>query len=196
MTEVLRDRMRDWCCETLAAVPAEGETLCAGWDAHDLAVHLWTLNHDPASWTSMVLPPLRGWTDRRAARIRDRWPYPALVDRLSAGPASFACMPGDQREGFRHAIGEWFIHGLDVARPHGLPEPEIDDDLAEALWLRCRRSAAQLNVLRPGLVLELSDGRSSPVSPGRERLRVTGPVTELLLWTYGRRGAQARVTRR
>lgn len=195
VSEVLRDRMREWCCATLAAVSAEGETLCEGWDAHDLAVHLWTLNHDPASWAGIALPPLRGWTDRRGAAIRVRWSYLDLVDRLRDGPASFACMPGDRREHFRHALGEWFMHGLDVARPHGLPEPELDPDLAEALWTRCRRAAGQLNLLRPGLVLELPDGRSARISPGRERVRVAGPITELLLWTYGRRGARVEVAR-
>ena len=106
VSEVLRDRMREWCCATLAAVSAEGETLCEGWDAHDLAVHLWTLNHDPASWAGIALPPLRGWTDRRGAAIRVRWSYLDLVDRLRGGPASFACMPGDRREHFRHALGD------------------------------------------------------------------------------------------
>lgn len=189
MTAALRDRQKDRLCSALAAVEPGAPTLCEGWDAHDLAVHLWVLKHDPASWPAMVLPPLRRVADERARRIRDRWPYAELVDRLRAEPGEILCMPGDAREGHRHALGEYYVHTVDVTRANGLPEDEPDAALQEALWKRVRVAAPALRFLNsPGLVLRRPTGESARVGrpPARPGTVVTGEPTELMVWAYGR----------
>ncbi|MDO5628963.1 MAG: maleylpyruvate isomerase family mycothiol-dependent enzyme [Mobilicoccus sp.] len=192
MTAALRDRAKARLCDAFAAVPGDAPTLCEGWDAHDLAVHLWVLKHDPLSWPGDVLPPYRRISRERAARIKHRWSYGELVEQLRLDPGSILVMPTDALEGHRHALGEYVMHTLDVTRANGLPEQPSDPALDEALWRRVLVAARALHVIStPGLELRLPDGRSArivPRWPGR-RVVVTGTPTELMCWVYGRTDA-------
>ncbi len=187
MTAYLRDRQLRRCCDAFDQVSADAPTLGAGWSAHDLAIHLWTLKHDPLGWPGIVVPALAATAGRRADRLRDRWSYPELVARLRAGPGAIACMPLDRFEGHRHALGEYFIHTQDVARANGLDQEEPESRMEDALWLRVQVAARQLHHRRtPGLVLE-SKGRSSAhVTKGPTTTVVSGAPSELLCWVYGR----------
>ncbi len=180
----LRDRQLGHLCDALAAVDPDAPTLCAGWDAHDLAIHVWLIKRDPLSWPGLVVPSL---ARPRSRRIRGRWAYAELIERLRAEPGAIACMPADRFEDGRHALGEYWIHTQDVARPNGVRQPPADDALRTALWMRVRRAAAQLHRRgRHGLVLELPDGARHRVADGSDTLIVRGEPTGLMCWVYGR----------
>jgi hypothetical protein len=68
VTAYLRDRQLRRCCDALNQVSADAPTLCAGWSAHDLAIHLWTLKHDPLGWPGIAFPVLAATATRRADR--------------------------------------------------------------------------------------------------------------------------------
>ncbi|OFE18755.1 hypothetical protein BA895_00730 [Humibacillus sp. DSM 29435] len=194
MTADLRDRQLRQCCDALDQVSADAPTLCAGWVAHDLAIHLWTLKHDPLSWPGIALPALAATTNRRADRIRRRWSYGELVARLRAERGDLACMPFDRFGGHRHALGEYFVHTQDVVRANGLRQEEPSQELEDALWLRVQVAARQLLRRRsPGLVLATEGGRSAHVTGRTPMTVVTGPPSELMCWVYGRE-AVAEVT--
>ena len=135
MTADLRDRQFRQCCDALEQVSADAPTLCEGWAAHDLAIHLWTLKHDPLGWPGIVVPALAATTARRADRIRRRWSYVELVARLRAERGDMACMPFDRFGGHRHALGEYYT-------------PD---------WL-CERIAADLHLERHFQVLDPACG--------------------------------------
>lgn len=190
--EDLRDRQLQRCCDVLAAVEPDAATLCAGWSSFDLAVHLWLIKHDPLAWPGIAVPALAPLTARRAERVRHRWPYAALVDRLRSESGAIACMPLDRREGHRHAIGEYYVHTQDVARPNGVVQPTPDEALEEALWLRTRTAAQLLRRrLPPGLVLQHTDGRRAEIGRRGPAVVVAGPPSELICWVYGRRSVAA-----
>ncbi|MDO5052384.1 MAG: maleylpyruvate isomerase family mycothiol-dependent enzyme [Pseudoclavibacter sp.] len=176
----LRDRQLDRLCDALAAVPAEAPTCCEGWSAHDLAVHLWQLHRDPLAWALLPAPRLSA---RRLERLRRTMPYRELIVRLRGlrGPVS-CMMPMDALEGYRHALGEYFVHTQDVVRANGLPQIAADDALEEALW---RRAGVASGLLRRGCVLEHPDGRRRR-SGLRPRRLVRGRPAELICWVYGR----------
>lgn len=187
MTADLRDRQFRQCCDALDQVSADAPTLCEGWAAHDLAIHLWTLKHDPLGWPGIVLPALAATTTRRADRIRRRWSYVELVARLRAERGDMACMPFDRFGGHRHALGEYFVHTQDVVRANGLRQEEPNDELEDALWLRVQAAARELHRRgSPGLVLETRDGRSAHVARRPPMTVVTGLPSELMCWVYGR----------
>jgi uncharacterized protein (TIGR03085 family) len=190
----LRDRQLLRLCDVLDAVEPDAATLCAGWTAHDLAIHVWILQHDPLGWPGVLVPALGR---PRAERIRRRRSYGELVDRLRSGRGTIACMPLDRWEGHRHALGEFWIHTQDVARPNGIVQPAADPALQEALWRRVQRAARRLHRHRsPGLVLERPDGRRFAVTEQPARCIVTGEPTELMCWVYGREAvADVTVTR-
>lgn len=189
MTAALRDRQKDRLCNALAAVGPGAPTLCADWEAHDLAVHLWMLKHDPTSWPADVVPALRGWARKRAKGWRERWPYAELVERLRAEPGHIACMPGDSIEGHRHALGEYVVHTVDVTRANGLPEEPPDEELEDALWKRVKVAGPMLRWFSdPGLVLRRSNGATARIGRPTRRAAtiVTGEPGELMCWVYGR----------
>ena len=191
-TADIRDRQLQRCCDALAAVDPGAATLCAGWSAHDLALHLWSIKREPLAWAGMVLPALAPLTRQRAELIRRRWPYEDLIDQLRSESGAIACMPLDRWEDHRHALGEYYVHTQDVARPHGVLQPAPDDELQEALWLRTRTVARILRRRLPaGLVLEHPDGRRAAAGRGRPEVVVSGAPAELICWVYGRQSVAA-----
>lgn len=184
----LLERQRGRTCDVLAAVPPTAPSLCDAWDAHDVAIHLWMLSHDPIAWPGQACAALAPVTHRRAAKVRSQWSYEVLIDQLRSGSAGFPCMPFDSREDHRHALGEWWMHAQDVARPNGVPQEPRDSPQEDALWLRVQAAAHSLRRRLPaGLVLALPDGRRCEVSRGPATLVVTGDPGELMCWVYGRR---------
>lgn len=189
MPAALRNRQQQILCEVLRQVPPEAPTLCEGWDAHDLAVHLWLLKHEPLAWAGVAVPALAGVTTRRADAVRRRWRYRQLVDRLANDPGGIACMPLDAQEGHRHALGEYWVHTQDVALPNNASQPAPSADLQDALWLRVQVAARFLQRrTHSGLVLERPDGRYAQVTSGEPTTIVCGEPTQLMLWVYGRLG--------
>ena len=191
-TADIRDRQLRRCCDALDAVDPGAATLCAGWSAHDLALHLWSIKREPLAWAGMVLPVLAPLTKQRAELIRRRWPYEDLIDQLLSESGAIACMPLDRWEDHRHALGEYYVHTQDVARPHGVLQQAPDDELQEALWLRTRTAARILRRRLPaGLVLEHPDGRRAASGRGRPVVVVSGAPSELICWVYGRQPVAA-----
>lgn len=185
MTRVLRDAEYARLCDTFDDVEAEAPTLCGEWSAHDLAAHLWVLKHDPVAWPGVALAPFTPLTDARMARVKRRWEYAELIRRLRAGGPSVAAMATDALEGYRHALGEYFVHGEDVRRANDLPRPAYSSELQDALWRRARLAARVLRRGDGGLVLRRADGPQARIVKGEGRL-VVGAATELLLWVHGR----------
>jgi len=187
-TADLRDRQLQRCCDVLAAAGPDAPTLCEGWTAHDLAIHLWQLKHDPLAWPGIAGPPLSHLSEHRADLVRRRWPYQTIIEQLREQTGPLPCMPLDRFRGDRHALGEYFIHTQDVARPNGIGQPALDEALQEALWLRCIAAARVLRRKQPrGLVLEHTDGRRHVIGRGARQTIVAGLPSELICWVYGRR---------
>lgn len=194
-TRELRDRQRDRLCDALSAVPADAPTLCEGWDAHDLAVHIWVIKHEPLAWPGMVVRPLAPTSAALSDRIKRRWDYHDLIRRIRCDKAGIACMPFDRREDYRHSLGEYFVHTQDVARPNGVEQPVPDPQLQDALWLRVQLAAHQLHRRRiPGLVLQRPSGERAQVTEGPIRRVVSGEPSELMCWVYSRRGADVELS--
>lgn len=110
------------------------------------------------------------------------------MSHLRAGSGAIAVMPLDRFGGYRHALGEYYVHTQDVVRANGLPHEPPDEEMQEALWLRVKVAAPILHLHRtPGLVLVRPDGAKAKVTFGRARQFVHGQPSELMCWAYGRR---------
>ena len=108
-------------CDLLETVGPEAPTLCHGWDAHDLAAHLWIRETDPVGVTGMLARPLSGLLDRRMGETRNRWEFAELVRRIRNGPARFSvfAFPGVDEPA---NTTEFFVHHEDVRRA-SVPPP-------------------------------------------------------------------------
>lgn len=199
MSELVH-RQRQSLCDMLAALtPAQwsAQTLCAGWDAADVAAHLIVREREPWAAAGIIVGgPLQRVTRRRYAAWKARGPQ-RLVQALRAGPPwPLAGALGDGQ-----AVEDW-IHEQDIRRGGaGLATAEPDPQLAEALWRGTRRYASRTLALHADAVIELTDGNHRHRLRTRRRrplalsttaapdVTITGPVGELLLYTAGRTGA-------
>jgi uncharacterized protein (TIGR03085 family) len=194
---------RSELADLLDRVGPDAPTLCEGWDAHDLAAHLWIRETDPVGAGGIVARPLAGFLDRRMAETRARWPYTELVDKVRNGPARFSvfAIPGVD-EGANTI--EYFVHHEDVRRAGADPAPPraLPDEVEGWLWRRLKLLArAQFRHSSVGVVLEREGSRGADGEPetiraaaGAHIVTAVGRPSELTLLAHGRsHGARVRL---
>ena len=183
-------------CELMSRLGPEAPTMCDGWRTADLAAHLVVREHRPDAAAGIVVPPLSGHNERVRRKVKEATPFPELIDRIRQGPPTWSVfgLPGMDKA---LNTAEYFVHHEDVRRAQQGWEPRPPDPaLDEYLWRRLRGTArlvmrkvpAEVTVVRP-------DGKTLLVTKGGKRARVHGPVSELVLWVFGRADvAQVRFT--
>lgn len=198
---------REVLCDLLDTLTAEqwtAETLCDGWDAGDVAVHLLVREREPWTMPGILLGgPFGAFTAQRMRRKKQGTGRESLIAALRAGP------PLPLRVGplGRAQIGEDWIHTEDIRRggAQAGSGPADPASVRDALWASSGLFTRQaLSVLRvPGVVAVQDDAgrRRAFKVGGRLALGTTGPAGstvggspgELALWAAGR-GAVAEVT--
>ena len=184
-------------CDLFDQVGPDAPTLCAGWDAHDLAVHLWIRETDPVGASGLVARPLSGLLDRRMAEVRQRWSFPELVERVRRGPArlSVFAIPGVD-EGANTT--EYFVHHEDVRRAGDAPQPSrtLAPEVEEWMWRRLKLLArAWFRRVPVGVVLERLGSGGAGQEPetiraagGSSIVTLVGTPSELMVFAHGRTG--------
>lgn len=180
---------REQLCDLFLQVGPDAPTLCAGWLTRDLAAHLVVREGRPDANLGILIKPLAGRTARVQQEVAAR-PWPELVDAVRNGPPLLSAfrIPGVDRLA---NLAEFFVHHEDVRRaaagwlPRELPEAEQD-----ALW-RVERAQARAMFARIAVPAQLTRkdgaGENTVVRPGSPRVTISGPVGELVLFTFGRR---------
>lgn len=176
-------------CDALAAVDPSAPTLCRGWDAHDLAAHLWVRENELLAAAGIMVPALKGRTEQRMAEIRAWLTYVELIAALRAGPPRLSPFGLPGADEAANSL-EYFIHGEDVRRANpGIAQHPQDPSLEELCWKRLPFVARMgYGKVTSGLLLDRTDLPAEPirVHPGAEIVTVTGRPTELILHAYGR----------
>jgi uncharacterized protein (TIGR03085 family) len=179
--------------ELLRRVGPDAPTLCEGWTAADLAAHLVArerrIDHGPG----LVLPSMRGWTDRVRDKLKQR-PFTELVHLIETGPpklSPFGLIPG--LDSLVNSA-ELFIHHEDVRRAQPDWEPrELPAEVEARFWRLLRRGGKALFRRAPvGVRLRAADGEAVTVRQGSPTATLAGKPSELLLYGFGR-GDRARV---
>jgi uncharacterized protein (TIGR03085 family) len=191
-------------CALLEKTGPDAPTLCEGWNTGDLAAHLVLREHRPDAAGGVLGGPLAGYTARVQNRIRERTPFPDLIETIRSGPPRLSVMaiPGmDERA---NAV-EFFVHHEDVRRAAPDWEPrDISSGESGMLWQRLRMARFMLRKAPVGVELARDDIDTGEVSPGGLAYRITaknatpavtviGSPAELTMWTLGRTaGARVR----
>ena len=182
-------------CDLFTVVGPDAPTLCEGWDAHDLAAHLWIRETDPVGVSGMVAKPLAGLYDRRVAEIKQRWDFAELVTRIRNGPARFSvfAIPGVD-EGANTTV--FFVHHEDVRRAGAEPLPprQLESDVEEWMWRRLKLlGRAWFRRVPVGIVLERavaagSDREAETIRAvaGNPIVTLVGQPSEIMLYAHGR----------
>ncbi|MFC7497513.1 MULTISPECIES: TIGR03085 family metal-binding protein [unclassified Nocardioides] len=184
MTAPLARRERAALCDLALETGPDSPTLCAGWTARDLVVHLLVRERRPLASAGIVVPPLSALTSRASRSLEGR-SYESLVARLRS-PGGMYAVPALDR-----ALNtfEYVVHHEDLRR--GLPDwqprtlPPADVDL---LWANRSRGVAFLarKLPAPTVLRRADTGDTIVASKGDSPVTVTGDVVELLLFLFGR----------
>ena len=182
---------RAHACDGLLAVGPDADTLCEGWTAHDLAAHLWIRENELLNSSGAFIPALHDRLQARTDELKRQWPFEELVERFRQGPPrrSLFALPGADEAA---NDTELLIHGMDVRRPNGLPEPDRDPDFQPWAWSKLSRVASFL--VRGNPVPIVLEWRGRPdhalrIGKGNRIVTVIGEPSELLLYAFGRRAA-------
>ncbi len=180
-------------CDLFDEVGPEHPTLCEGWQTYDLALHLWIRENDPLANAAILIKPLNGWHDRRAAATKQRWTYAELVDKLRVGPRLLSPFSIPGVDAAANSL-EFFIHHEDVRRAgdqSGAPR-ELEPEIEDLIWSRLKVLARFLfRRAQVAIVLE----RRPAATPEPQTIRhgsgpsivtLVGSASELLLFSQGR----------
>lgn len=184
MTAASAERRR--LADTFLAVGPDAPTLCHPWTTRDLAAHLVIRERRPDAAVGIVAKPFAGYTDK-VQRHQASADWNELVELVRTGPPAWSPARIDAVDRAMNTT-EFFVHHEDVLRatdgwqPRQL-DPELTFDLAGAL----RRAKLLVRKSPVGIVLVPTDGGATVTAKQAEpSVTVSGPVGELVLWTFGR----------
>lgn len=185
MTSYAQQERRELCDLLLAKGPT-APTLCAGWDAGDLAAHLVLRERRPDAAPGIVVPVLRGYTERVQRELRASTPWPDLVALIRSGPPALLRLLDD-------AVNtvELFVHHEDLRRAARTWQPRHLEPAFEAgLWRRIQLLALVVRRRVPGAVVLESPGYGRhALRSGQPAVTLSGAPGELLMFLVGRQRA-------
>jgi uncharacterized protein (TIGR03085 family) len=190
MTRFARNE-RQSLCDTFERVGPDAPTLCSPWLTRDLAAHLVVRERRPDVAAGIVLPLMAGALEKvQKGYAAGDWTR--LIHEVRSGPPRWSPTAlGWVDETINTA--EFFVHHEDVLR--GGPQwtaRALPVDLESALWAIVARAARmQLARAHVGIVLVAPSYGERRVHAETDlgTVVVTGTPGELLLYSFGRRGA-------
>ncbi len=182
-----RERL-DLAALLLALGPA-APTLCAGWNAADLAAHLVIRESRPDAALGILGGPLANWT-QHVQDATANLPYAELVAKVRNGPPALSLFAIPGVDGLANLF-EYFVHHEDLRRGQANWEPrQLPTDFADLLWSRISKSSRLLYRKVPvGVVFERTDAIATTrlvARKGSPSITLRGDVGELVLRSYGR----------
>ena len=179
---------RERFADTLVSVGPDAPTLCANWNARDLAAHVLLRERRPDAALGIMVSFLSNYTESvRKSYLSTEWLD--LIEQVRIGPPNWNPMGWSALDNAVNLF-EFFVHHEDVLRGATNWEPRaITTQLSQVLMARLHDSAWLLwRRARVGVIL--TDGSSSIVAKrppkGAGIVTVSGSVSELVLRSYGR----------
>lgn len=174
----------------LRSVSADAPTLCEGWAAEDLALHIVIRDSRPDLLVGPSLPLVGEHADKALQNLRNTG-YESLVNRAASGPPWFFPQNFPPLNDLMNTA-EFYIHTEDVLRAQPDFDPAhpraISEKLRRRLWrqgtlmfpMAARSAKQRITFESPGYGSTTSGPSSAP------KRKITGPPEELLLWAFGR----------
>jgi uncharacterized protein (TIGR03085 family) len=184
MTPATAERRR--LADTFLEVGPDASTLCYPWSARDLAAHLVLRERRPDAAAGILVSRLAGYTEKVQRQLA-AGDWEQLVEQVRGGPPLWAPTRVDAIDRLVNTA-EFFVHHEDVLRAQpGWSVRELDAELVADLADGLKRVNMLLRKAPCGVVLEPTDGHARVVGKdGEPSVTVRGPVSELLLWAFGR----------
>jgi uncharacterized protein (TIGR03085 family) len=176
---------RQALCETARSVGPSAPTLCEGWDTKDLICHLLVRETTILGATGIAVPVLSKVTERDMAKLKKQ-PFERLVERLRKHKLTLFAVPP-----FDAAFNtlEFFVHHEDIRRAQrGWRRRNLPDEAVDTLWQALRSGGTGLarKVGVPLVVRRTDTDERTTLLPGLDPVVLSGPVTELVFYLFGR----------
>lgn len=183
-------QQRQALATALRSVSAHAPTLCKGWTAEDLALHIVIRDSRPDLMVGPSLPLVGDRAKQGLQNLRDTG-YTALVNRAEAGPPVYFPQSFPPLNDLMNTA-EFYIHTEDVLRAQPDFDPAhpraIAEKLRRRLWrqgammfpMAARSAKQRITFESPGYGSTTSGPSSAP------KRRIKGAPEELLLWAFGR----------
>ena len=172
-------------CETARSVGPQAPTLCEGWDVKDLICHLLVRESSLVGAPGIAISALSGLTDMEMARLK-RQPFERLVDRLRGHRLTFYALPPVDAA---FNTLEFFVHHEDIRRAQqGWRRRSLPTSALDTLWqaLTAQGTALVQPAGVPVVVRRSDTDETSTLMPGRDPVELSGPVTEVIFYLFGR----------
>jgi len=163
------------------ALGPETPTLCSGWTVRDLVVHLLVRERRPLAAPGILVPALSRLVDRASATLA-RQPFEELVTRLRTPPLPVR----GPVERLMNTV-EFFVHHEDLRRAQDSWTPRtLSPEDESQLWRPL--SFIGRGLVRPAgvPVVVMSGARRAVLRGGDDPVVLSGPVSELVLFLFGR----------
>ncbi|AIG63995.1 hypothetical protein CATYP_04250 [Corynebacterium atypicum] len=176
----------------------QAPTLCEGWQALDLAAHLYIREHRPDAAAGMFVPALSGHLDTITSRVKQRG-LEKVVNAWAAGPPRWNPMRYLDR---LVNTAENFVHLEDLRRGGGeVKQRDFSQSVDDELWALLGRLAPMFLGKSKKPVVLIAPGRQPIVcargrgvaTQGDDVVRVSGTPGELVLWVYGREKVEVEI---
>lgn len=178
---------RDALAQTLLDVGPEAPTLCTGWTAQDICIHLVIFERRPDAWFGHLTgdrhDAARRYYDGMIQVERQR-PWPELVQRLRSGPRFGPLALDAIRD--RMFLREYTIHHEDVRRANGMTPRTGIDGIQEAAWSKLPGFARIIAPKDLGVQAVWPGHGSQQLREGDTTVTITGEPLEILLHVFGR----------
>ena len=170
----------------------DAPTLCEGWNAFDLAVHLLIRETKPFAAPGIFVDALSGVTDRETEKQKAR-PFEDVVREWAAGPPAVLKPLNSVMNTSEH-----FIHHEDLRRGGGAVEPrEFSRTVNQELFalakrfggMTLRKAPVPVILTPPDMPPATIGDKAGVADRGDNVVRVSGAPGELLLWASGRDAA-------
>ncbi|HVT63601.1 MAG TPA: TIGR03085 family metal-binding protein [Mycobacteriales bacterium] len=179
--------------ELMRRLGPDAPTACEGWTTAHMAAHLYVRERRPDAGPGVAVGgPFAAHTDRVMESVMRVHTFDDVLARVAGGPP-LLWRPMD--ESFNHV--EYFVHHEDVRRANGEGPRDLPAEQEAAIWNRVRRSL-RLSLRRArGVQVEVvaENGGRAVVGGSGPTVRMTGPVGDILLFTFNRKDiAQVELT--
>lgn len=163
----------------------QADTLCEGWQAKDLLIHL--IIRESAPW--LMAPGLQFKLEQRIELLSNQ-DFESLVSQWES-----KCYPKYQPLQFAdrwiNRVEHW-VHHEDLRRAQGLKARELDETTKAALYQGLKIMRFMIHnphpvVVEPvGFTRIVAADRKGVVDRGDQVIHVRGEVGEIILWIFGR----------
>jgi uncharacterized protein (TIGR03085 family) len=174
--------------DLLTKLGPDAPTLCEGWTAQDIAIHMVLIERHPEAWLGIPVGDkvkfTRGYFDGLVETERKR-PWAELVERVRVGPKRGPL--GNAAFRNRMMFREYLVHGEDIRRANDVPAEGFGHAVWEATWKKAQFFARFVKTTKGhGLEIAERGGRVQKVRDGSPTARITGEPLDVLLYEFGR----------